>query len=316
MRLVRAHERQTRTQMAETERPGALGRWRLLAALAITLLAAVAPAAAARAGVMDQVQQNGVLVAGTRADSPPFGFTDRDGHLAGFSVDLLKDIAAALSEALKRPVRLDLKPVTPESRTELIHSGQIQIECGITTATWERLQKADFSIPFFANGTRILTHRRFGQGVEDLAGKRIAVVSGGTTRLAVVTAVPKAVIVEVPDMSQGMQLFRDGKIDGLSNIGIVLRGLLEQSDDKADLVMLPRAGAIQYEPLACMLPREDSAWHDFVDRVIAKELVGAPDYHGRYIELYNTWFGPGSTLPMPLDHTVIDRLVHAAYWID
>jgi len=298
--------------MAIAGRPGGV----LRRAVAVLLLGALVPAAAARAGVIEQVQQSGVLSAGTRADSPPFGFTDRDGHLAGFSVDLLKDITAALSTSLKRPVRLDLTPVTPENRTDMIRDGRIQIECGITTATWDRLQKADFSIPFFANGTRILTHRRFGQGVEDLAGKRIAVVAGGTTRLAVVTAVPKAIVVEVPDMSQGMQLFRDGKIDGLSNIGIVLRGLLEQSDDKADLVMLPRSGAIQYEPLACMLPREDSAWHDFVDRVIATELKGAPDYNGRYIELYNTWFGAGSPLPMPLDHTVIERLVHAAYWID
>lgn len=283
---------------------------------AVLLLCAIVPIGAPRAGVLDAIRDSGVLVAGTRADSPPFGFIDRDGRPAGFSVDLLKDIAAALSASLAKPVRLELKPVTPENRSEMIRDGRIQIECGITTATWARRQKTDFSIPFFANGTRILTRRRFGHGIEDLAGKRIGVVANSTTRLAVQTAVPKAAIVEVADMSQGIKQFRDGAIDGLSNIGIVLRGLLEQSEDKADLVLLPRAGAIQYEPLSCMLPRDDSAWHEFVDRVIAKELEGAPDYNGRYVELYNTWFGPGSALPMPLDHTVIDHLVHAAYWIE
>lgn len=268
------------------------------------------------AEVMHTVRDSGVLLAGTRADSPPFGFTDRDGHFAGFAVDLLKDITAALSKDLGKPVRLELVPVTPETRTEMIRDGRIQIECGITTATWARRQKTDFSIPFFANGTRILTHRRLAQDVEGLAGKRIGVVADSTTRLEVQTAVPKAVIVEVPDMSQGMKLFREGNIDGLSNIGIVLRGLLERSEDKADLVLLPRAGAIQYEPLACMLPRDDSEWREFVDRVIARQLAGAQDYNGRFVELYNAWFGPGSALPMPLDHTVIDRLVHAAYWIE
>jgi polar amino acid transport system substrate-binding protein len=289
-------------------------RW--FPALAALGLMLAAGSTIARAGVIDEVRRSGLLVAGTRADSPPFGFADRDGHIVGFSVDLLNDLTTALSAYLERPVRLELKPVTPENRTEMIRTGTIQIECGITTATWERRLKAEFSIPFFANGTRILTRRRFGQGIEELAGKRIGVVAGSTTRREVETAVPKAVIVEVSDMSQGMKLFRDGKIDGLSNIGIVLRGLLEQSEDKADLVLLPRAGAIQYEPLACMLPRDDSAWQEFVDRLIAKELEGAPDYNGRYVELYNTWFGPGSALPMPLDHTVIDRLVHAAYWIE
>lgn len=287
-----------------------------LTGFAFGVLAATVTPSAADAGVIDDIAASGVLSAGTRVDSPPFGFVDKDGNIAGFSVDLLRDITAALSTQLHKPLRLELKPVTPETRTEMIRERKIDIECGITTATWARRQKADFSVPFFANGARILTHRRLAQNIEDLAGKRIGVVANSTTRAEVATAVPKADIVEVTDMSEGMKLFREGKLDGLSNIGIVLRGLLEQSEDKADLVMLPRAGAIEYEPLACMLPRDDSVWHEFVDRVIARELDGARDYNGRYVELYNTWFGPGSALPMPLDHKVIDRLLYAAYWIE
>jgi len=269
----------------------------------------------AAAGVLDEVRATGVLVAGTRADSPPFGFADRQGRLDGFSVDILRDIAAALSRSLERPVRLELKTVTPETRTGMIRRGEIKIECGITTATWARRDKADFSIPFFANGTRILTHRTIAS-IDALAGKRIGVVADSTTRREVEIAVPKAVIVEVPDMSQGMQMFRRGELDALSNIGVVLRGLLESSEDKGKITLLPRAGAIQYEPIACLLPTNDSAWRTFVDRVIADDLVGAPAYNGRYVDIYNTWFGPGSALPMPLDHKVIELLVQAAYWID
>jgi polar amino acid transport system substrate-binding protein len=151
--------------------------------------------------------------------------------------------------------------------------------------------------------------------LENLDGKRIGVVADSTTRREVEAAVPNAIIVEVPDMSRGMELFREGQIDALSNIGIVLRGLIEKSEEKANLILLPRAGAIQYEPISCMLPHNDSAWRTFVDRVIAKELEGADDYNGRYVELYNTWFGPGSALPIPLDRSVVERLVHAAYWI-
>jgi len=117
-------------------------------------------------------------------------------------------------------------------------------------------------------------------------------------------------------MSQGMQLFDSRQIDALSNISVVLRGLLERSDDKGGLILLPREGAIQYEPIACLLPRNDSAWRTFVDAVIAKKLKNAAEYEGRYVEIYNSWFGPGAAMPMPLDREVIQLLVHAAYWID
>ncbi|MGH7097433.1 MAG: amino acid ABC transporter substrate-binding protein [Stellaceae bacterium] len=272
--------------------------------------------AGARGGVLDDIARTGVLVAGTRADSPPFGFRDGEGNLVGFSVDILKEITAALAQSLHKPVRLVLRETTPESRMHMIHTRLIEIECGITTPTWARQKKADFSIPFFVNGTRILTRRRFGGTVEALAGKTVGVVADGTTRQAVLGAVPQAVIVEVPDMTQGMALFRAGKIDALSNLSVVLRGLLTPADDKSRLIMLPRDGALEYEPIACMLPRDDSAWRIFVDHVIARDLQGAADYDGRYVAIYNKWFGPGAMLPMPLDHRVVRLLTAAAYWIN
>jgi polar amino acid transport system substrate-binding protein len=270
----------------------------------------------AQAGVIDEVERTGILVAGTRVDSPPFGFADAQGRPVGFSVDILQEITAALSKTVKRPVKLELKSVTPETRTDMIRRGEIVIECGITTPTWARQQKTDFSIPFFVNGTRILTRRNVAKTIEDLAGKRIGVVADSTTRRAVEEKAPKAQIVEVRDMVQGMQMFRGGQIDALSNISVVLRGLLDKSDDKGSLVLLPRDGAIQYEPIACMLPHNDSAWRAFVDNLIAKELKGAADYDGRYVELYNRWFGPGAALPLPLDREIVRLLINAAYWID
>lgn len=286
------------------------------ACLLAILFAGLFTGAGARGGVIDEVARTGVLVAGTRADSPPFGFRDAKGRLVGFSVDILKEIAAALSQSLRKPIRLVLRQTTPESRMDMIRKREIAIECGITTPTWARQREADFSIPFFVNGTRILTYRRFGDTVEALAGRTIGVVAGGTTRRAVLAAVPKASIVEVPDMTHGMALFRSGRIDALSNISVVLRGLLTPIDDKGSLIMLPRSGALEYEPIACMLPPDDSPWRTFVDHVIARDLKGASDYDGRYIELYDKWFGPGGRLPMPLDRRVIRLLTAAAYWID
>ena len=79
--------------------------------------------------------------------------------LPGFAVDLLNEIRGRLEVEQKRPVTLQLTEVTPANRLDLVAQHRIDIECGITTATWAREQTVDFSIPFFENGTRVLAPR-------------------------------------------------------------------------------------------------------------------------------------------------------------
>ncbi|MBF0373656.1 MAG: amino acid ABC transporter substrate-binding protein [Alphaproteobacteria bacterium] len=279
---------------------------------ALALLASPAQAAS----VLDEVKETGRLVAGTRPDSRPFAWRDEAGQFAGFSVDILKEIARELSTRLGRPVELELKAVTPQTRIGMVQRREIAIECGITGPTWARQEAVEFSIPFYVNGARVLASRKLGQKLDSLAGRKIGVVAGATEKLAVMKAVPTAEIVEVPDMTTGMRLFEAGEIDGLANLGIVLRSLIDKSSRKGDLLLLPRDDALLYEPIACMLPHDDTRWRAVVDAAIAKSLDGAEAYAGRYVEIYNDWFGPGSEMPVPLDQEVIGRLRNAAFWMN
>ena len=58
------------------------------------------------ADTLEEVKKKGVLVAGVKDSTPPFGFYDRKaGEIIGYEIDLLKVMAKKLG------VRLALKPV-------------------------------------------------------------------------------------------------------------------------------------------------------------------------------------------------------------
>lgn len=283
--------------------------------LAATGFAAGPGAAAAAEGALDRIARTGVLNAGTRTDAVPFAYTQPDGRLGGLSVDVLQEIRAAVERRLGRSVELRLHPVTPANRIELVQSAAVDIECGITTPTWERETAVDFTIPFFGNGTRIMALRGAARSLDDLRGKRIGVVRGSTTQGIVEAAVPGATLVEIADMATGVKMLERGEIDALSNLGAVLRAQLEGTALKSRVLLLPRNGALSYESIACMTPKNDSVWRDAVNRALSDMLEGIESYRGPFMKIHDRWLGPAGAVFYPLDRMLAQRLAASAVWL-
>lgn len=286
------------------------------ALVAFVLLVAALPAAVRAETVLERIARTDTLKAGTRADAAPFAFRGPDGGLQGFSVDLLTALVEALQRHLGRPITLQLDVVTSQSRIPAIQSGEIEIECGITTPTWAREELIDFSLPFFENGTRVLALRSIARQLSELAGKRVGVPTGSTTLYIVRRLVPDLVPVEIEDMNTGLAMLERGELAGLANIGVVLRGLIETSRQKNLFVLLPRTGALSYESMACMLPKDDSVWRDFVNRTLSDLLEGIDQYRGGYYDIYERWFGASGYLFYPLDREVAKRLAGSRIWLN
>lgn len=285
------------------------------ALLAAGLLAGLAAApSGAAASVLDRIAQTGVLRAGTRADAIPFGFRDERGNLVGFSVDLLEEIRKAAETKIGRPVRLDVVAVTSSDRLQKITSGQIDIECGITTPTWDREAQIDFSIPFFRDGTRILAFRDTAEAKPDIGTMRIGVAAGTTTKPILDAALPAADVVEYPDMQTALQAMMTGDVDGIANIGVVLLGLSRAIDPPRSVVLLPRTEPLGTEAMACGLPQNDSAWRDLVNHAFVDLMRGIEDYRGPYVDLYDRWFNRRDLMVYPLDRTTRDYLEDMNIW--
>ena len=265
--------------------------------------------------VLERIARTGIFNAGTRADVIPFGYRDKKGQLVGFSVDLLAAIHKHLEQHFQRSIKMEVREVRSAQRLQWVQDATIDIECGITTPTWAREQQVDFSIPFFGNGTRIMVMQNTATQLQDLSGKRIGVVAGTTTASILAEHVPAAIPVEVADMQSGFAQFTRGTLDGLANVGIILRAMVESSPIKSKVMLLPRNGIFAYEPMACILPQNDSAWRDFINHSLAELLEGIEEYRGSYMEIYERWFGPRGVVYFPLDYASTQRLAASLIWL-
>ena len=289
------------------------------ALLAIALLASGAPypappAHAAADGVLARIEADGLIRAGTRASAPPFARKLEAGGFEGFSVDLLELVRAAAEEKVGRPVALELHEVTPGDRLQRVAAGELDIVCGITTPTWDREALVDFSVPFFRDGTRILTYREHATGGVDLGRLDIGVVEGTTTVNIVNEELPTANLHHFPTMKDAMTALAAGEVKGVANIGITLLGLAAKAEPRRSVVLLPRTYALAMETLACVLPQDDSPWRDTVNRVIIDMFSGVEDSNSRYDEIYDRWFGRDSEIFYPLDRDNRTYLSTVSIW--
>lgn len=289
---------------------------RVVAAMfVVTVLSLVLVGPPALAGVLDRIAEDGVMRAGTRASAAPFAQKLATGEFAGFSVDLLGEIRAAVERSLGRTVSLELFEVTPADRLQRVAGGELDIVCGITTPTWDREELVDFSLPFFRDGTRIMVHRQRADRGIDFGQFEVGVVEGTTTVGIVQANLPTATLRVYPNMGAAMQGLEAGEVDGVSNVGVLLLGLAARAEPRRSVVLVPRTRPLATETLACVLPQDDSAWRDLVNRTLVDILVVKENnFESRYEEIYDRWFGRNGELYYPLDQSTRDYLSNLSIW--
>ena len=175
--------------------------------LALTLLLTVTSQGASLAGeILEKIKQTGVITAGTRKDATPFAYINEKGEWVGYSIDILEIIRQDVEKRLGQPIRLKLVEVTPQNRFEKVTKKEIDIECASSTFTWQRDELVDFSVSYFASGTKIL--RKKGSNLEtidSLAGRRIGVVPNTTNENAIKMQQPAAILVPIKDRLEGLE---------------------------------------------------------------------------------------------------------------
>lgn len=246
--------------------------------------------AGSQPGTLDKIKSSGTLVLGHRESAASFSFRQKDGTPAGYSVDLCLKVA----DGIKRQLKLDdLKikwvQVTAEDRIAAVEKGVVDLECGVTTVTLSRMERVDFSNLIFVDGGTMLVKKASGMlRLEDLKGKKVAVQPGTTTLDALRQGLPRrkinVEIVTVPDLSQGLQLLEQGKVDALAADRTVLTGLGASSAGADQLSLLDEDFSL--EPFALAMRRGDPDFRLAVNRQLA-----ALYRSGNVDEIFYRWFG-------------------------
>ncbi|HEV7414344.1 MAG TPA: amino acid ABC transporter substrate-binding protein [Casimicrobiaceae bacterium] len=248
------------------------GPVQLCIAVCLALCLGTALAATEPLRTLERIRSDGVIRLGYRSNATPFSFRERD-MVRGYSVELCDRIAAAIQKQLGlTKLRTEWTPLDAADRLDAVAKGRVDLECGTTSISLSRYEKVDFSLPIFVDGGSVLmtVDAKLTQ-LKDLGGKRVAVIPGTTTEmalkreLAIVGA--SAELVPVTDPPAGLALLASGKVVGYAGDRIVLISLRARSDNPAQLVMLE--SDFSFEPYALVLRRDDPDFRLAVNRALA-----------------------------------------------
>jgi ABC-type amino acid transport substrate-binding protein len=243
-------------------------------------------------GTLEQIKKSGKIKIGYRQSQPPMSSLDKDGKPCGYSIDLCETIVTELHKKMDSNVRVEYVPVTAEGRFQALADKKIDILCGSTTKTFSRSELVDFTQLTFVTGASFMTLK--GKNIRgNFAGKRIGVVKGTTTAIALKKLFSEtktdAETVLLKSTEEGLSKLEKEKIDAFAADQVVLIGLALNANNPDNFSILP--DLFSYEPLALAVRRNDADFRLFVDRVIS-DLCRSKEI----LKMYDKWVGSFSIL--------------------
>ncbi|MBV8649856.1 MAG: transporter substrate-binding domain-containing protein [Alphaproteobacteria bacterium] len=254
---------------------------RLASAAAVAALAGRVPQA--RADVLDAIKSRGKLLAGVKYDTPPFGFVDSSNEVAGFDVDLVREIAKKLG------VPVEFVKVTSPTRIPLLISGNVDLVAASMTNTPERAQAIDFSITYYTGAQRLVVPESSTiAGTNDLKGKIVAVQQGTTLEKNLADVAPGATALPFRDYTSAWLALRQGRADALTGSSDVLRGFIKTTPGFKIV-----GEKFSIEPFGIGVRKGEAGLRTVIDTTL-RELWKS----GRYQELYRHWFEIDPDVPI------------------
>lgn len=222
---------------------------------------------------LQRIRERKAITIAYRTDAAPFS-SEKDGQPVGYSVDLCKRVVTSLDQQLKtQPLAVKWVPANVQTRLDLVKKGQVDMECGTTTATLSRMGEVDFSNPIWIDVTALLVRKASGaHNLGGLAGKTIAVVGGTPNAQALEEALKKglvnAKVVPAKSYDDAIALLEGGKADAIAAGRIMLFGMAPKLKDGSQYEILD--DEIGYVPYAIVLPLGATGLRQAVNRALSQ----------------------------------------------
>jgi glutamate/aspartate transport system substrate-binding protein len=254
-------------------------------------------------GTLKKIKDSKTITLGYRASSIPFSYLNRRGDPIGYSIDLCGVVVDETAKELQGvEIAVEYKKVTAETRISAVLSAEIDLECGSTTANFQRKREVSFSPIFFIAGTKLLVPRSSRiNSYRDLLNKTV-VVTAGTTNEAAVRAISDkqklAINVIIgSDHAESFAMLKEGKADAFATDDVLLYGLVAttKSGDQYHVV----GEYLSYDPYGLMYRKDDPDFAAVVDRTFSRLAQSR-----ELVQLYNKWFQQrlptGERLDLPM----------------
>lgn len=222
----------------------------------------------------------------TTVDFPPFNFIDQTGKLAGFHVDLVREICRELALAEKCQIQAvafaDLEKALTDGNGEAVVAG-----IAVTAPLRERFS---FSRPFMRLPARFAVPRQAspGDGVAALEGKPVGVVAATVHEAMLKAFFPRLTPQTFPDRVALLAALRDGKVAAAFGDGMQLAFWTNGADSAGCCRLFDGPYLSERflgEGLTVMLRKEDASLVEAVDHALL-----ALSRNGRLQEIYLRYF--------------------------
>lgn len=257
--------------------------------LMMAAMLATGLATTAGAQTLKKVADSNKITVAYRESSVPFSYLIGSTKAVGFSVELTEAIVDDVRKNIKKPnLEIAYMPVTSQNRIPLLVNGTYDLECGSTTNNSTRGKDVAFAINHFYTGTRLLVKKSSGvKNYADLAKKTVASTTG-TTNSQVIRKynADKKLDMQVilgKDHDDSLLLVESDRAVAFAMDDILLFGLMANSKNPGALEVV--GDALQVEPYACMLRKDDPEFKKLVDGTITRLMKS-----GEFGKLYDKWF--------------------------
>lgn len=257
----------------------------LLLAVAVTLSAFAPGAAQAQASRLDEIVKRDRLIVATFGTAPPFCFTDENGKLVGFDIDVARLIAKSL---LGDENKIEFVTVTSEGRWPAVNSGRADIGLASTTVYPDRALRVAFTRPYIDSSVSILV--RQDARVETLAQLNnnrftLANLSNPQMQDRQKRFLPNVRVLTFDTPSAMFAAVKSGQATAMQMDTPVVNWY---ASNNKDLRVLPENLAVVQGNAVFMKPGDFQLWL-WMDTMVQEMTAGSR--YAEYTEIYRKWFG-------------------------
>lgn len=231
--------------------------------------------------LQQDIVEKGKLVVAVSPDYPPFEFKaliDGKDKVVGADIDLAQDIADALG------VELEVSTMSFDNVLTSLKTGKADIAISGLSVTKERQNAYTFSETYYTTENAILI-RQEDQGkyshLEQLAGKKVAVLKGSTEENLAKEQLPKSQIIPLTAMGEAINELKSGLVDAVDLEKPVAEGFMAQNADLSLAKVTLTVGDGDAKAVAMPKGKASKELQKTINKVISKMVK--EDTYGKYL---------------------------------
>jgi len=252
---------------------------------AMSLLSYAPSADAQTTSRLEEIVKRDKLIVATFGTAPPFCFTDENGKLVGFDIDIARFIAKSL---LGDENKVEFVVVTSEGRWPAVNSGRADLGLASTTVYPDRALRVAFTRPYIDSGISILVR-------QDLKVDKLTQLNSQQFTLANLSNpqmqdrqkrfLPNVKVMTFDTPAAMFTAVKSGQAQAMQMDTPVVNWY---AANNKELKVLPENLGVTQGNAIFMKPGDFQLWL-WVDTMVQEMTAGSR--YAEYSEIYRKWFG-------------------------